>query len=447
MEKSRLSWKEQLIYTDRVGDDRSRMRAAANNVLVHIHPTTVQASALRLSYTWGLGGISVVLAGMLAITGVLLMFRYDATVDQAYMSIQVLETQVIFGSLIRAVHHWSANLLVITTGLHLLRVFLTGSYKRGRTANWVVGVVLLMLVLAFNFTGYLLPWDQLAFWAITVSTSLLDYIPLVGGALSSLILGGPEVGQNALRNFYAVHVVVLPVILILTMVYHFWKIRKSGGLTQPDRPSEEKVRRVTTIPHLIEREIAAAAVVFVGVTIFAMFLPAPLGEIANPALSPNPAKAAWYFLGLQELLLHMDALAAIVLVAVLLGALVLLPGLDRDEGQVGIYFRSRTGRLSALTGGLLGVNLIPLLIFVDEYFVDLPQAMPMLPGWVVSGLLPLALTLGGICLVYLGIRRSLKASHSESVVGLFTFLVASILMLTVIGIYFRGPNMHLVLPF
>ena len=187
---------------------RGRMKDVANSLILHIHPTRVPADALRFTYTWGLGGISAVLAVMLGLTGMMLMFRYEPTVERAYISLQLLETQVAFGSLVRAIHHWSANLLVITCFLHLVRVFLTGGFKKGRAVNWLVGLGLLMLVLAYNFTGYLLPWDQLAYWAITVSTSLVSYIPKVGQELSRLVLAGPEVGQGALSNFYALHVAV-----------------------------------------------------------------------------------------------------------------------------------------------------------------------------------------------------------------------------------------------
>ncbi len=298
--------------------ERRSMRTATSNAILHLHPARVPATSLRFTYTWGLGGIATVLALLLAGTGLLLMFRYDADVDRAYASIQTLEAQIAFGSLVRAIHHWSANLLVIVSFLHLLRVFFTGGYKKGRFANWVIGIGLLLIVLAFNFTGYLLPWDQLAYWAVTVSTSLLGYLPAVGDYLTRFILAGPEVGQPALRNFYAVHVAVLPFLLAAMMSYHFWKIRKNGGISHPVRSDGKPIFRQATIPHLIRREYAVAAIVLAVVLIFAMINPAPLGEMANPKSSPNPAKAAWYFLGLQELLLHMHALAALVFVATIL---------------------------------------------------------------------------------------------------------------------------------
>ncbi len=331
--------------------------------------------------------------------------------------------------------------------MHLLRVFLTGGYKKGRFTNWVIGIGLMLLVLAFNFTGYLLPWDQLAYWAITVSTSMMSYIPLVGAEISRLMLAGSQVGQGALSNFYALHVAVLPVLTAAALAYHFWKVRKDGGISLPERGPSELVQRVTTIPNLVRVEFAAAAVVLTAVLVFAMLVPAPLQELANPTRSPNPAKAAWYFVGLQELLLHMHTLAAVVLIALVLLGLALLPRWDRVDGNIGIYFRSPTGRKAALAGALAAVQAVPLLVLLDEYLLDLPALLAGLPVVVTYGIIPLACTLAGLAAVYLGIRRWLRADHSEGLLGLFSFVMASLIVLTVIGYFFRGPNMALVLPF
>ncbi len=424
--------------------ERSRMRAVMNNIILHLHPTRVPASALRLTYTWGLGGLSALLTVVLISTGILLMFRYDASVERAYASIQFLETQVMFGSLLRSVHHWAANLLLVTVFLHMLRVFFTGSYKKGRATNWLVGIALLLLVVSFNFTGYLLPWDQLAYWAITVATSLLSYIPLIGNALTTLLLGGPEVGQATLRNFYATHVAVLPALLLLAMSYHFWRIRKDGDISQPER--DEKVLKLTTIPYLIQIELAAAALLITSILLWAMFVPAPLEEMANPAHPPNPAKAAWYFLGLQELLLHMHPLAAMMLPGLILLGLALIPFWDTRSEDIGIYFRSSTGKKIALSATILGVVLPVVLVVLDEYWVDFPGWLPGLPTIVSNGLIPLVLTMAGLGIIYWSFQKLFKGNRSESTLGLVTFLFISLITLTIIGIFFRGPNMALIWP-
>ncbi len=447
-----MTVKERLLYTTKT-DDRSRMRAVANNLILHIHPTKVAKPALRFSYTWGLGGISTLLATILLITGVLLMFRYDASIDRAYTSIQTMETELLFGSLIRAMHHWSANLLIITAFLHMLRVFFSGGFKKGRSTNWLVGIMLLLLVIAFNFTGYLLPWDQLAYWAITVGTSLLDYLPLIGSAVSGFLLAGPEVGQGALRNFYAIHVAVLPALLIILMSYHFWKVRKDGGISQPINKDLEAngkrqvVERVTTIPHLVQIELAAAAVVVTLLLLLAMFTPAPLEELANPNHPPNPAKAAWYFMGLQELLLHMHPLAAMLLPGIMLIALATIPYWDKNEEDIGRYFRSAVGKKTAAAGALLAIIVVPLLVLLDEFWLDLPALLPNWPTLISNGLLPLLLSLAALFTIYQLIRRLFGANQSEALVGLFSFIITGFILLTLIGEYLRGANMALIWPF
>jgi quinol-cytochrome oxidoreductase complex cytochrome b subunit len=312
----------------------------------------------------------------------------------------------------------------------------------------MVGVALLLVVAAFNFTGYLLPWDQLAYWAITICTSLLGYIPVVGPIISKVVLGGNEVGQGALNNFYALHVAVLPASMAVIMGYHFWKVRKDGGISQPLAPEGHRPKRVTTIPNLVQREFAVAAVVLAGVLIFAMLVPAPLEDVADPLHPPNPAKAAWYFVGLQELLLHMHALAAMALVAIVLLALVIVPLWDRKGEDIGIYFRSIAGRRAGFLGAALGFYLVPLLVIADEFWIDLPALMPQdWPMLVSGGLVPLLLTLAGLAAIYLLCRVLFRAKHGEALVGLYSAILVGFVMLTVIGNLFRGPNMALVLPF
>jgi quinol-cytochrome oxidoreductase complex cytochrome b subunit len=440
------SWMERLRGRPRE-QNSGRVQATAVGLVLHLHPPRVPAAALRFTYTWGLGGISALLALVLVTTGVLLMFRYEPTVERAYLSIRLLESQVPFGSLFRAVHHWSANLLVVTAFLHLLRVFLTGGFKAGRAVNWLVGTLLLVLVLALNFTGYLLPWDQLAYWAITVSTSLIGYVPIVGNTIARFLLSGSQVGQGALSNFYALHVAVLPVLVAVALSYHFWKVRKDGGISQPATGQEDRTPRLDTIPHLVQREVAIGAVVLVVLLLWSMLVPAPLEELADPMNSPNPAKAAWYFAGLQELLLHMHPLAAMVLVAVVLAGLALLPYWDRESRTIGIYFRSIAGRRAAILAAVLAVDLVPLLIIADEFWLDLPGLLPGWPALVSGGLMPLLLTLAGLAALYGLARLVTRGNHGEAAVGLVTFLVVALVILTITGVYFRGPNMALVLPF
>jgi hypothetical protein len=236
------------------------------------------------------------------------------------------------------------------------------------------------------------------------------------------------------------------------MSYHFWKVRKDGGISQPLPPDDgdrrsQRVERLTTIPHLVQREFLAAATVITVLAIWGMFIPAPLEELANTAHPPNPAKAAWYFMGLQELLLHMHPLAAMILPGVILLAMAYIPYWDREGSDIGLYFRSARGKLMAVTGTFLAVLLIPLLVLIDEYWLDLPALLPEWPTIISNGLIPLLLTLASLFIIYAGMRIGAKANRSEALVGLVTFLIVSFVLLTFTGIFFRGANMALVFPF
>jgi quinol-cytochrome oxidoreductase complex cytochrome b subunit len=212
---------------------RTRALAVMNNVFLHLHPVRVKKHAVRYTYTFCLGGISFFLFLALTVTGVYLMFFYVPSIERAYQDIETIENSVAFGSLIRNMHRWAAHLMVLTVFLHMIRVFYHGAYKPPREFNWAIGVLLLFSTLWLSFTGYLLPWDQIAFWAITVGTQMATYAPLLNTESSFILLGGIEVGQETLIRFYVMHVIAFPLIAALLMVVHFWRIRKDGGISGP----------------------------------------------------------------------------------------------------------------------------------------------------------------------------------------------------------------------
>jgi len=431
-------------------DDRGRMRRVMDSLVLHLHPSKVPVSTLRWTYTWGLGGLSAVLMTILGLTGVILLNNYTPAAPQAYLDILELRSNVWFGELVRNLHHWSANLLVVIAVLHLVRVFLTGSYRPPRELNWLIGVAMLVLVLAANFTGYLLPWDQLAFWAITVGTSILSYVPLVGEWLTRLALGGPEVGANTLLNFYSMHISFIPLLIFGLMSYHFWRVRKDGGLTLPkglDETEEPKPERVTTIPHLVNKELVFAVGWIAAMLVFSMLVPAPLEGIANPDLSPNPAKAPWYFLGLQELLLHFHPLVAGVVLPTLAAlGIFLLPFFDVETASVGVYFRSRRGRsLTALAAGL-AIVVTPMWVLLDEYLLDWSGWLPTWPTLISNGLIPLAVLLLPLILLDEWMVRTFRTTTEQRVLFMATFIFVAFIVLTVFGIFFRGPGMSLYWP-
>jgi quinol-cytochrome oxidoreductase complex cytochrome b subunit len=211
-----------------------RSLAMTSNIFFHLHPVKVSRRSLRWSYSFGLGLITAILFGVLVFTGVLLMFYYIPSVERAYPAMKEIQLAVPLGQFTRNMHRWSAHLMVLTAILHMARVFYTGAYKPPREFNWIVGVVLLLLTLGASFTGYLLPWDQLAYWAITVGTNIAGYAPVVGPAMRTMLLGGTEVGQNALIRFYTLHIAVLPLLITLIISLHVWRVRKDGGLAAND---------------------------------------------------------------------------------------------------------------------------------------------------------------------------------------------------------------------
>jgi quinol-cytochrome oxidoreductase complex cytochrome b subunit len=212
---------------------RNRSYVVMNNVLYHLHPVKVKRHGVKLSYTLCLGGLSFFLFILLTITGIFLMFYYTPTAEMAYSDIEALSTSVAFGSLVRNMHRWGAHLMVLSVFLHMSRVFYHGAYKPPREFNWVVGVILLLLTLLLSFSGYLLPWDQLALWAVTVGTNMAGYVPVVGNQVKFALLAGVEVSAATLLRFYVLHVLAFPFIIVLFMAVHFWRVRKDGGISGP----------------------------------------------------------------------------------------------------------------------------------------------------------------------------------------------------------------------
>jgi len=346
-----------------------RSQVMVSSFLLHIQPAKVHRHSLRASYSLGLGLISLYLFLILIVTGVLLMFYYVPSTDHAYNVMKDLQFVVSAGLVLRNMHRWAAHLMVIFVLLHMCRVFYTGAYKRPREFNWVLGIGLFLLTLGLSFTGYLLPWDQLAFWAITVGTNIASYAPYIGPGLKYLMLGGNVVGQEALIRFYALHVIVLPAFAVFLIAVHLWRVRKDGGLSRPEEAGDTvqqvelsrlptnktyglmELARGTTPqvgrnpedevfawPHLIFRELLLFLLVVAAVLFLAVFWNAPLEELANPIHPPNPAKAPWYFLGLQELVSYSAFWGGVVVPGLLITALLLLPYIDHNRKGVGRWF-------------------------------------------------------------------------------------------------------------
>ncbi len=233
-------------------DRRHRVLVILTNFFLHLHPVSIRRQGIALSYTWCMGGLTFFFFLVETVTGVLLMFYYRPVAEYAYNDMLALRDATSMG-ILRELHRWGAHAMVIAVWLHMYRVFLTGSYKRPREFNWGIGVILLMLTLLLSFTGYLLPWDQLAMWAVTVGSNMARATPLLGqegpgAALLTVdgidlitsasdarfvLLGARFVGENALLRFYVLHCVAIPLGAALLMAIHFWRVRKDGGISGP----------------------------------------------------------------------------------------------------------------------------------------------------------------------------------------------------------------------
>ncbi len=222
-------------------NEMDRSLVMTTNIFFHLHPVKVNRRSLRVTYSFGLGVISTILFLTLTVTGVLLMFYYVPATTLAYSTMKDLQTTIPLGQLARNMHRWAAHLMVLAVVLHMVRVFFTGAYKPPRQFNWQIGVALLVLTLGASFTGYLLPWDQLSYWAITVGTNIAGYAPVLGDQARAILLGGSEVGQNTLIRFYALHIIVIPFALIALISLHIWRVRKDGGLAGQTEGTEERL--------------------------------------------------------------------------------------------------------------------------------------------------------------------------------------------------------------
>jgi quinol-cytochrome oxidoreductase complex cytochrome b subunit len=424
-----------------------KKRNPFRGLLLHIHPVRIPEDTLKFTLTWGLGGMTLLLIVLQVITGLMLRFIYEPFPGKAYESIIFLQKKIFFGQLIRNIHHWSATLLIIIIFLHMLRVFLTGAFLDKRRFNWIIGLGLLLCVIFSNFTGYLLPWDQLSYWAITISTSMLQYIPGIGLWLQQMVRGGPDVGPSTLINFYNFHTGILPILIIVLMVFHFWKIRRAGGVILPGNVGKNEVTYVPSMPNLVVREFVVALVLIAFVMVLSILFNAPLLEKANPDFSPNPAKAAWYFLGIQELLMHFHPFFAVLVFPILvLITLVLLPYYKFESKNPGTWFLSKKGRKTSIISTAAAVIMTPIAVLLGEYVIDFEKWLPGFPSFISNGLLPFLLTIAFFFVYYIYLKKRFTLKNNEAIQALFIFLVVTFLLLTFTGIWFRGPGMALYWP-
>jgi quinol-cytochrome oxidoreductase complex cytochrome b subunit len=412
------------------------------SIFLHLHPVKVSESALKLDRTFGLGGMAAILIVIQIFTGILLRFNYTPSVAEAYDSVVFLTRNIPFGAFLRNIHYWGGVFLLLIAFLHFLRVFFTGAYREKRKINWLFGMVLLLLIVLLNFTGYLLPWDQLAYWAITVSTNIAGYLPLLGDKLQRWIVGGDELNAGTLQTFFNFHTAVLPFLIVAISIYHFWRVRKAGGVMVP--VTNEKDNMVPVMPNLVFREFIAALALVAVLFLFSALFNAPLLEKANPAYSMNPTKAPWYFAGVQELLMHFHPFFAAFVIP--LGAMVFfawIPFLSYNEPPVGHWFISERGKQSAKITALFAVALTLTGILINEYVIDFEILLPGIPAIISNGMVPLSILLLFMAGFYRFYLKALMLTKEELVQAVFVFFISAFIVLTIIAVFFRGKDMAL----
>jgi quinol-cytochrome oxidoreductase complex cytochrome b subunit len=467
--------------------DRTRSAFIFGNVFLHIHPARVHRWSLRWSTTWGLGVISAAALILTLVTGILLMFYYKPYPLVAYDSIKDIHFVVPSGRYLRNMHRWAGNVMVIAVILHMARVFYTAAYRKPREYNWVVGMGLLVVTLALSFTGYLLPWDQLSYWAITIGANIAqspreitDALGVTGffdpgGLQKLLLLGSDEVGEESLIRFYILHVMILPLSIGLLLAVHFWRIRKDGGLARPEdvdvrlKPFRPDVapaftkppvktyhlaalirgrspavgsrveNTVPAMPHLLYAELGIFMATILICLLLGIVWDAPLKELANPSVPENPAKAPWYFLGIQELVSHSAFMGGLGIPVIVLIGLGLIPYLDRESGGSGEWFGGLGGLPLVLRstrfgfGAVLAIEAFAIRFgWLREWIPDAPQLIITLfnPGTVLTLL---------YAVYSIHVVRKYNSTRAGAL-GLFTCFLCGFIVLTIIGTYFRGPN-------
>ncbi len=471
---------QSLVWPWRPSSNREAGSGIVANFLLHWFPNRVSLRSLSFGASFYLGTITLIVFLILCVTGVVLMFLYVPSVERAYWSIKDLDFAVSFGWLLRRLHRISAHLMVALVFLHMFRVFLTGSYKSGavvrsaRPMNWVIGVMLLVLTLLLSFTGYLLPWDQFAFWAITVGTNIAASVPAVGEATRQFLLGGTIIGQPTLIRFYVLHCALLPLALFGLAVWHMWRIRKDGGLAiveqdrlealdrEPAEPRKSKTYSVlgiasgTTVqvsdpttlnndnsrpstPHLTTRLLLVTLLTLVVAIGLSLLVQAPLEAAANPEVTPNPAKAPWYFLGLQEMVGYSALMGGVIIPTLVIFGLMLIPFMDREQKGIGLWFTDSSGRNWAIVGFLYGL-LTTAGCLALAVLMPMRSLFPTIESQVFFDLVnPASFLLALFAIQYFVVLKKTGSTRYAAMATFCAFIIAFILM-TYTGTALRGPN-------
>jgi quinol-cytochrome oxidoreductase complex cytochrome b subunit len=358
------------------------MRVHNNSFWYHIRPRSLPEEATAWYYTVGLGWMSFFLFMVESITGLILMIFYVPSASEAYPTMVQIMTDVPLGNLMRNVHRLGAHLMVAIVTLHMIRTFITASYKPPRQFIWVTGVTLLLVTLFLSFSGYLLPWDQLAYWAVTIGSSMADATPGLGDAVNKLLRGAVDVGGGTLLRFYLLHIFLLPSVALLLISVHYYAVRKIeiSPIHELFDNMPPTRRKIPFLPDQVYLEVAAIALLTFGLIVLNQyFWNAKLEGHANPFVTPQHTKAPWYFLWLQGMLKVGDKFFfGLLLAGVMFGGLFALPYLDRNPS------RKLKDRKVALAGGAAGILLVVFLTLagLSNYGIQETAASELVFDWV-----------------------------------------------------------------
>ncbi|MCB9420826.1 MAG: cytochrome b N-terminal domain-containing protein [Ardenticatenaceae bacterium] len=330
----------------------------------HLHPPTIPRPQARFRHTLGAGGLAAFLAVLLVITGLLEMFYYVPTTEGAAESIQLLTFLVPFGGLVRNIHYWAAQLLLVVAVVHMVRVLFTGGYVKPRRFNYLLGLGLLVLVIFLNFSGYVLRWDEGVRWAMVAGTNLVKAIPGIGPGAYRVMMGGDAPGPATLIRFYAWHIFGLMVPFLFLAGWHIFRVRRDGGIAAPP-PKERECRTRISRDELVGVEVVAMLVATAVLIIISLIFPAPIGPaMSQTASSATEARAPWFFLWVQELLKNGSAFLWGVLIPVLvLVVLAALPYLRPTvaPAEIGSWL-PRSGRMVQVVTAVIILTLLVLTI-------------------------------------------------------------------------------------
>jgi len=395
----------------------------------------VRERQFAFRHTWYLGALTLGTFTIQLITGILLMLYYHPSIPQAHADIKDLQFVVSSGALLRNLHRWSAHAMVFLVFAHMAKVFFRGAYRPPRELNWSVGLGLLQLTVLLSYTGYLLPWDQIAYWGTTVGSNILGSVPLIGDKLRMILLGGNRVNANFLLRFYALHTMVLPLGLILVIAIHIWRLHKDGGM-HGVREAESHGDAGPTMSYgqLLFREGIAVQVLATVLILVALRWNAPLEQLADPTHTPNPAKAPWYFTGLQELLHYFPPfVAGVVLPGLVMLGLTVVPYFKVNIKGESLWARNKTRRLLAASG---------LVVAVAAALIGFKAWVPLVPVLVMGGFVVLAAQFSNR--QGPGVRAWLGSRPLPF--WIMTWFLMEAVTLTAVGTFFRGPGWSWVWP-